>query len=82
MALGSFAAAFEKINLPPYTRVRWRGIFRCGALATKVRNSMVVETRLILVSRMSLYASPPIAYDGTVYARIDAARWSRDSTKL
>ena len=44
MALGSFAAAFEKISLPPYTRVRWRGMVRCGALATKARNSMVVET--------------------------------------
>ena len=44
MALGSFAATFEKISLPPYTRVRWRGMVRCGALATKARNSMVVET--------------------------------------
>ena len=26
MALGSFAAAFEKISLRPYTRVRWRGM--------------------------------------------------------
>ena len=32
------------------------------------------------VSRMPLYASAPIAYDETVYARIDAARWSRDCT--
>ena len=31
---------------------------------------------------MPLYASAPIAYDGTVYARIDAARWSRDCTKI
>ena len=44
MALGSFAAAFEKISLPPYTRVRWRGMVRCGAFATKARNSTVVET--------------------------------------
>ena len=44
MALGSFAGAFEKISLPPYTRVRWRGMVRCGALATKARISMVVET--------------------------------------
>ena len=43
MALGIFAAAFDKISLPPYTRVRWRGMVRCGALATKARNSMVVE---------------------------------------
>ena len=27
-----------------------------------------------------MLASAPIAYDGTVYARIDAARWSRDCT--
>ena len=31
---------------------------------------------------MPLYASAPIAYDGTVYARIDVARWSRDCTKI
>ena len=31
---------------------------------------------------MPLYASAPIAYDGTVYARIHAARWSRDCTKI
>ena len=42
MALGSFAAAFEKISLPPFRT--WRGMVRCGALATKARNSMVVET--------------------------------------
>ena len=34
------------------------------------------------VSRMPLYASAPIAYDGTVYARIDGARWSRDCTLI
>ena len=39
-----FAAAFEKRSLPPYTRVRWRGMVRCGAFATKARKSMVVET--------------------------------------
>ena len=44
MALGSFAAAFEKRSLRPDTRVRWRGMVRCGALATKARKSMVVET--------------------------------------
>ena len=44
MALGIFAAAFEKRSLPPYTRVRWPGMIRCGALATKARKSMVVET--------------------------------------
>ena len=44
MALGIFAAAFEKRGFPPYIRVRWRGMVKCGALATKARNSMVVET--------------------------------------
>ena len=44
MALGTFKAAFEKRSLPPYTRVRWRGMVRCGALATKARKPMVVET--------------------------------------
>ena len=34
------------------------------------------------VSRMPSYASALIAYDGTVYARIDAARWSRDCTQI
>ena len=44
MALGIFAVAFQKRSLPPYTRVRWRGMVRCGAFATKARKSMVVET--------------------------------------
>ena len=44
MALGIFAVAFEKRSLPPYTRVRWCGMVRCGAFATKARKSMVVET--------------------------------------
>ena len=43
MALGIFAAAFEKRSFPPYTRVRWRGLVKCGALATKARKS-IVET--------------------------------------
>ena len=34
------------------------------------------------VSRVPLYASAPRAYDGPVYARVDAARWSRDCTKI
>ena len=42
MALGIFAAAFEKRS--SYTGVRWRGMVRCGAFATKARKSMVVET--------------------------------------
>ena len=37
MALEIFAAAFEKRSLPPYPRVRWRGMVRCGVLATKAR---------------------------------------------
>ena len=44
MALGIFAAAFGKRSLPPYTRVRWRGLVRCGALATNARKSIIVET--------------------------------------
>ena len=44
MALGIFAAAFEKRSCPPHTRVRWCGMVKCGALATKARKSMVVET--------------------------------------
>ena len=32
------------------------------------------------VSRVRLYASPPIAFDGPVYARVGVARWSRDCT--
>ena len=44
MALGIFAAAFEKRSFPPYTRVRWRGMVKYRALATKARKSMVVET--------------------------------------
>ena len=31
---------------------------------------------------MPLYASAPIAYDGPVYARVDAARWSSDCTLI
>ena len=44
MALGLVAVAFEKRSLPPYTRVRWRGMVRCGAFATKARKSIIVET--------------------------------------
>ena len=43
--MGIFAAAFEKRSLPPYTRVRWRGMVRCGALTTRARKSMVADTR-------------------------------------
>ena len=34
------------------------------------------------VSRVPLHASAPIAYDGPVYARVDAARRSRDCTQI
>ena len=47
MALGIFAVAFEKRSLPPYTRVRWRGMVRGGVFATKTRKSMVVETSFV-----------------------------------
>ena len=76
MALGSFAAAFEKRSLPPYTRVRWRGMVRFGAFATKARNSMVVETSFA----DALVRECTNRYDETVYARINAARWSRGCT--
>ena len=74
--LGNFAAAFEKRSLPPYTRVRWRGMVRCGAFATNDRKSMVVETSFA----GALVREAPIACDGAVYARVDVARRSRDST--
>ena len=32
--------------------------------------------------RVPLYASAPIAYDGTVYTRVDVARWSLDCTQI
>ena len=78
MALGIFAVAFENRSLPPYTRVRWRGMVRCGAFATKARKSMIVETSFA----DALVRGAPIAYDGPVYARVDAARWSRDCTQI
>ena len=77
MALGIFAIVLENRSLPPYTRVRWRGMVRCGAFATKARKSMVVETSFAgalvrnctdRVRRTSLRA------------RVDAAKWSSDCT--
>ena len=44
MALGIFAAAFEKKSFPPYTRVRWRGMVKCRAFATKAQKSMFIKT--------------------------------------
>ena len=44
MALGSFAAAFEKISLRPYTRVRWRGM-PGQVWCFSDESPMVVETR-------------------------------------
>ena len=76
MTLEIFAAAVEKRSLPPYTRVRWRGMVRCGALETSARNSMVVERSFV----GPLYASTPIAYGGPVYERADVSRWLRDRT--
>ena len=49
---------------------------RCGAFATKARKPWSSKQ----VSRVPLYASAPIGYDGPVYARVDVARWSRDCT--
>ena len=68
MALGIFDAAFEKRSLPPYTRVRWRGMVRCGASATKARKSPKQ------VSPVTLYASASLAYDGTGYSNLAVAR--------
>ena len=53
----------------------------CGAFATKARKSIVVETSFE-GALLPLYASALIAYDGPVYARLDAARWSRDCTSI
>ena len=51
---------------------------RCGAFATKARKSMVVETSFA----GALVRECTDAYDGPVYARVDAARWSRDCTLI
>ena len=72
MALRIFAAAFDNRILPPYTRIRWRSMVRCGALTTKARKFMVVETRFA-----GALASAPAAYDGPLNACVDVARWSR-----
>ena len=69
MTLGIFATAFEKRSLPPYTKVRWRGMIRCGALESKRKKEWSSKQ----VSRVALYASAPIAYDGAVYARVEVA---------
>ena len=79
MGVGILAVAFENRSLPPYTRVRWRGMVRCGAFATKARKSMVVETSF---AGALVRECTDRVYDGPVYARVDAARWSCDCTQI
>ena len=65
------------LRIPEYAGVAWSSA--CGALATKARKSMVVETSF---AGAPVYASAPIsAYDGTVYTRVDVT-WSRDCTLI
>ena len=61
------------LRIPEYAGVLWSGV---GLLRRKPENPWSSKQ----VSRVPLYASAPIAYDGPVYARVDAARWSRDCT--
>ena len=57
------------IPIPEYAGVVWSGVV---LLRQKPENAWSSKQ----VSRVPLYASAPIAYDGTVYARVDVARWS------
>ena len=77
MALG---VAFEKRSLPPYTRVRWRGMVRCGAFATKARKSMVVETSFAGAPVRECTDRARRTRLRARLVRVDAARWSRDCT--
>ena len=77
MALGIFAVAFEKRSLPPYTRdSEYAGVVWSGVVLFRRKPENPWSSKQ--VSRVPLYASAPIAYDGPVYARVDAARWSCD----
>ena len=60
-------------RIPEYAGVAWSGAV---LLRRKPENPWSSKQ----VSRVPLYASAPIAYGGPVYARVDAARWSRDCT--
>ena len=61
------------LRIPEYAGVVWSGVVLYGR---KLENPWSLKQ----VSRVPLYASAPIAYDGTVYARVHVARWSRDGT--
>ena len=81
MALGIFAAAFEKRSLPPYNRVRWRGMVGCGALATKARKSMVVETSFAVDLVHECTDRVQFKLIATEqFKHADVARWSCDCT--
>ena len=61
------------LRIPEYAGVVWSGVV---LWRRKPENAWSLKQ----VSRVPLCASAPIAYDGTVYARVDVARWSRDCT--
>ena len=63
------------LRIPEYAGVVWSGV---ALLQRKPENPWSSKQ----VSRVPLYASAPIAYDGPVYARVDAARWLRDCTSI
>ena len=77
--MGIFPAAFEKRSLLPYTRIRWHGMVRCGALATKARKSMAVETGFVgaLVRERTSRV-----WRTSLRTRADVAGWSRECTKI
>ena len=70
MALGIFAGAFEKRSFQ--STLAWYGQVWCFS-----DESPKIDGRRNKFRGVPLYASAPIAYDGTVYARVDVARWSR-----
>ena len=74
MALGISPLLLKRevcLRIPEYAGVIWSGVV---LLRRKPENPWSSKQ----VSRGPLYASAPIAYDGPVYARVDAARWNPD----
>ena len=61
------------LRIPEYAGVVWSGVV---LLRRKPENPWSLKQ----VSGVPLYASAPIAYDGPIYARVDATTWSRDCT--
>ena len=61
------------LRIPEYAGVVWSGVVH---LRRQPENPWLSKQ----VSRVPTYASAPIAYDGPVSARVDAAKWSRDCT--